>query len=275
MGTTPAWMSAVVLAALVLVGGTARAAEYDEDAALKASQASIGRQLPDLTFRDTEGKTMRLSDFRGKPLLISLIYTSCAHSCLITTARLGDAVEVAHDALDEDSFTALTIGFDQPTDSPGRMHAYARDHGVHGVEGWHFLSGSRETLRQLMDTVGFAYYPSAGGFDHITQVTIVDAEGTIALQVYDPNFDTPQLVDPLKNLVFGTATPFASVTDLVKKVRLFCTIYDPSADRYQFDISLFIRFFAGTTFILFLSGVLVRILWKSRPRGKNGGPKTA
>jgi len=80
-------------------------------------------------------------------------------------------------------------------------------------------------------------------------VTVLDGKGVVYRQVYGQTFDLPLLVEPLKELVFGTPTPFASVGDLIKKVRLFCTIYDPAQDRYRFDYSIFIQLFVGTLIV--------------------------
>ena len=44
----------------------------DEARALEISQAAIGRTVGDYTFRDTRGHKVRISDFRGKPLVISM-----------------------------------------------------------------------------------------------------------------------------------------------------------------------------------------------------------
>jgi protein SCO1/2 len=75
----------------------------------------------------------------------------------------------------------------------------------------------------------------------------------------------PWLVEPLKELVFnrpGSAGHF--VAGLVDRVKLFCTVYDPTTGRYRFDNSLFVQLFAGSTFILALFLYLVREAIKAR-----------
>ena len=52
----------------------------------------------------------------------------------------------------------------------------------------------------------------------------------------------------------------------MKKVRLFCTIYDPAADRYRFDYSIFIQLIVGTVIILFMIVFIVRNLVRLRRR---------
>ena len=101
-------------------------------------------------------------------------------------------------------------------------------------------------------------YRSAKGFDHLSQVTIIDAAGVVHGQVYGEAFATPHLVEPLKELVLGTAAPFSSLEDLIKRVRLYCTIYDPAADRYRFDYSLFMQIAIGAVNVGVLLVVVAR-----------------
>ena len=49
----------------------------DQTAALRASQAVLGNRIGDFTLLDPEGRPVRLSQYRGKPLLVSFIYTGC------------------------------------------------------------------------------------------------------------------------------------------------------------------------------------------------------
>ena len=83
---------------------------FDPEAAIRYSQAAIGRQLDDYGFLDRRGKPLRLADLRGEPLVINLVYTACTHTCPLIVQTLYRAVEVAQDALGADSFKVLTIG---------------------------------------------------------------------------------------------------------------------------------------------------------------------
>ncbi|MCB2099283.1 MAG: SCO family protein [Rhodobacterales bacterium] len=233
-------------------------AETRRDAqALKASQAAVGRLLTDRAFTDPAGRAVRLSDFRGRPLVINMVYSSCAQSCPVVTTTLQDAAEVGWDALGKDAFHVITVGFDAAADTPGRMGLYADRHGL-TRPGWTVLSGDLPEVVGLTDDLGFTFFESAKGFDHIDQVTIVDAEGRVYRQVYGDTFDIPLLVEPLKALVYGTHAPFASLDDLWNKVRLFCTVYDPAAERYRFDFSMFYQMAVGLTIILSVGFFVVR-----------------
>src|SRR4030067_3670903 len=59
-----------------------------EKEALKISQAAIGNQLGDYTFLSHSRGKVRLSDYRGKPLVASLTSTNCPFVCATTTRNL-------------------------------------------------------------------------------------------------------------------------------------------------------------------------------------------
>jgi len=232
--------------------------QYDADAALQISQAAIGRSVGDYQFIDRLNRTVSLQDFAGKPLVVSMIFTSCHHVCPTTTIHLDDAVRAAREALGEESFEVVTIGFDAARDTPDAMRAFAREQGIN-VQGWRFLSGSPDTIAALSNDLGFQFYASARGYDHINQTTIVDGNGAVYGQVYGVKFDLPWLVEPLKQLVFNRPESSGHVfASLVDRVRLFCTVYNPASGRYEIDNSLFIQIAIG--FMIVLSGAVY--LWR-------------
>ena len=181
-----------VLSALILVGTAAPGAaqqQYDREDALAVSQGVLGRTIDEYTLRDTTGQPFRLGVLRGKPL-VSLIYTSCHHVCPLITRNIADKVAIAREALGDDAFSVVTVGFDWAVDTPEQMRIYASSRGI-DVPGWHFLSGDEASVDAISAAVGFQFFPSTTGFDHLAQTTIVDADGKVYRQVYGPDFDTP------------------------------------------------------------------------------------
>lgn len=234
---------------------------YSEDEALEISQAAIGRSLENLQFTDSFGRPVSLADYNGKPLLISMIFTSCHHVCPTLTRHLDKAVDAARDALGPDSFHVLTIGFDTANDSVERMADFARKQGIDDPN-WTFLSGSAENIERLVENIGFIYFDTPRGFDHITQVTVVNRQGLIYEQVYGGAFELPWLVEPLKDLVLNRPqSKHNFLSGVVDRVKLFCTVYDPNTGRYRFDYSLFIQIAIGAFGVL---GVLTYLLIEIR-----------
>jgi cytochrome oxidase Cu insertion factor (SCO1/SenC/PrrC family) len=179
---------------------------FDAEAAIEYSQSAIGRTVGDYEFLGRDAGPVRLSDQRGKPVVVNLIYTACVHTCPIIVQTLARAVEVAQDALGADSFSVLTIGFDTDADTPARMRAYALSQGV-DLPNWRFLATDEDTVRQ------------------------------------------------------GNLT---SLSGLINRVRLFCTLYDPSSDRYRFDYSIFIGLAIAMASLGTIGTLLVRSWLRAR-----------
>lgn len=261
---------AASLLAAAPASSLARPGDDTQRQALAVSQQAVGRVLSERTFTDQDGKTVRLSDFRGKPLVIGFIYTSCTQSCPVVIESLANAVAVGRDALGRDSFNVAVIGFDAGRDTPDALRLFARRHGL-DRPGWSFLSGDLIDVATLTDETGFTFFRSAKGFDHLDQVTVIDKNGTVHSQVYGAAFETPLLIEPLKGLVYGTSSPWSSPGELWKKIKLFCTIYDPAADRYRVNYSLFYKVFVGATIIAVMIGFVGRNFWRLRRRDGMAG----
>jgi len=238
---------------------------FDYDKALSLSQSAIGRELGNHQFIDADsGQRVGLQQMRGKPLVLSLVYTSCYQICPMTTRHLAKVIDKARDALGSESFNVALIGFDTEVDTPDAMRYFAARQGIDG-DGWRLFSATPETIAALSEELGFQYFPSSNGFDHLIQASVIDADGSIYRQVYGQVFETPLLVDPLIELVLGRSPPEQGVLDnLVARIKLFCTTYDPVRDGYYFDYSLFIGILIGGSIIVFTVVALVRERRRSR-----------
>jgi protein SCO1/2 len=249
-------------ASILLLFFSAGAAALDEKAALKESQAAIGRQIGDYTLRDTEGRAVRLAELRGKPLVVSFVYTGCFQVCPATTQFLAKAVAEAERTLGPGSFRVATIGFNLPFDSPAAMKDFRRRFGV-GSPDWLFLTPEAGAVERLTADFGFRYQATPAGFDHLLQASIVDAQGRIYRQVYGDSFDIPQFVGPLLELAQGAPVPQGNLAALWEQVKLLCTVYDPAAGRYRLNYAVFIEIFVGTT--VMLAGLWVVLAgWRRR-----------
>jgi protein SCO1/2 len=237
-------LRASLLLAVAVCASPAVASRLDDGEALRISQAAIGRTLGGHTFTAADGSAITLEQLRGRPVVLSLIYTSCYQVCSGLTLHLRDTVKVARDALGAGSFSVVTVGFDTPNDTPERMRLYARERGA-TMPGWYFASADAATIERLARDVGFTYFESPKGFDHVTQTTIIHPTGRIVLQVYGEDFAPPLVVEPLKKLVWGENLDRSTLAGLVNTVKLFCTIYDPASGRYRFDYSLIVNIAAG------------------------------
>ena len=236
----------------------------DEAAALAAGQAVIGSTPPDFTLLDRQGKPVRLSQYRGKPLLVSFIYTGCFEICPTSTRNLHEAVKGLDRLLSPGQFNVVSIGFNQPADSPVALRSFATQYGIKYAN-WEFLSPHAKIVEPLTRSFGFSYLATPAGFDHILGVTVLDAEGRIATQVWGDKLTAQQLGEPLRQLL-GRAplTQRETLAGLLERVRILCTVYDPETGSYRFKYALVMELVGGAVFFLWMIGYGVAEWRRSR-----------
>lgn len=222
----------------------------DRELALRTSQAAIGRGVGDHTLLDREGRPVRLASYRGKPLLVSFIYTGCFQVCPTSTRTLRESLQSLYKTLGSDSFNVVSIGFNQPFDAPQAMRAFAAQHSI-DEPNWEFLSPPPATVEALTRDFGFSYMATPSGFDHVLGVSVVDADGRIYAQVYGERMTADQLGEPLRRLLRGAPiTVQPGLSDLIERVRIICTVYDAETGTYRYDYGLIFEIAGGVTFLL-------------------------
>jgi protein SCO1 len=235
-GCRTRWLATAAALAFGVVLGTAQARAESEGATLEAnatlerSQRALGNPVGDYAFRAADGTPVRLAQFRGRPLLVNFVYTACSQVCPTTTRFLAGAVAEADRMFGPGRYAVATIGFNYPYDTPEAMRAFARAQGIDRRD-WVFLSPEAGVVEGITRDLGFSYAASAGGFDHLTQVTLIDQDGRVAAQVYGESFEVQMLVGPLKALLTNAPLPQFSVAGLLERARLLCTVYDPRSGR--------------------------------------------
>lgn len=257
-----------IVAAAGLVAGSAPAHGAVEAAgAIQASGRAIGNATAAYAFTDTEGRRVTLADFRGKPLVVSLVYTGCSQVCPTTTRFLERAVAEARAVVGADAFRVATIGFDVPADNPVSMKVFARRNGIDDPR-WSFLAPDPGVPQALARDLGFTYAPQSGGFEHLAQVTILDAHGRVYAQVYGESFALPMLVAPLRELALGEPPAARGPGAWLEHVRLVCTVYDPVTGKYRLDYALFLEIAAGAIVLGSILAFLVREMRRARRAGR-------
>lgn len=267
----PALVLRLTLALAACSIGSALAAEgpptpvtLDQAAALRASQAVLGKAVGDFTLLDRDGKPVRLSRYRGKPLLVSFIYTGCFQVCPLTTRSLQSAIEGGRGIFGTSQYNVVSIGFNQPVDSPQALKAFARQHRI-DAPNWDFLSPPAPSVAALTRELGFDYLATPAGFDHVVQVTLLDAEGRVYRQIYG-ELNAATIGEPLAQLLRNAPAPQQfRLEDLIDRVRILCTDFDPATGKYRFKYGLLLEIAGGLTFALSM-GWFFFAEWRARRR---------
>ncbi len=239
----------------------------DERSALQAGDAVVGTLVPEYTLLDRQGRPVRLSSYRGKPLLVSFIYTGCFQICPATTRALHDAVKGLDKLLAPNQFNVVSIGFNQPFDSPAALRAFAAQHGI-DYANWEFLSPSAASVEALARDFGFSFVATPAGFDHVLGVTLVDAQGRIHTQIYGDRMNAQRIGEPLRKLLTEGALPQRlQFTDVIERVRILCTVYDPETGQYRYDYALIFEIVGGLLFFLSVAAYF-GVEWRTRRRAR-------
>lgn len=256
-GRAAAWLLQVLTCLSVASAqGAPASSPLDPDATIAAGERALGRTVGDYRLVDSTGAALSLRDYRGKPLVISLVYTACSSVCPPTTQHLINAVNEAGRVFGPDRFAVLTVGFDARNDTVARMAQFASLQGIKSSN-WRVASGDAATIEALLNDLGFSYRAVAGGFDHPTQTTIVDRGGKVYRHVYGDDFPFTMFMEPMKDVVYGTTTPF-SFSGIVDRIRFICTSYDPGTRRYRFDYSLVFGGALAGFSLLAMGGLILR-----------------
>ena len=152
----------------------------------------IGDDVPDFTLVNQFGKTIHLDQFRGKPLLLTFIYTRCPvpDFCLLMSNNFSAVLkELQKNPAVFAKAQLLSISIDPNYDTPIVLQSYGKryvgdvDPGFHH---WQFASGSPEEVRKAADFFGLSYNEKQGQVVHTLQTVVIGADGKIA-KVYTGN----------------------------------------------------------------------------------------
>jgi len=227
----------------------------------------LNGQVPlDLPFVDEEGRAVKLGDYFGKkPVVLSLIYYACPMLC--TTAENGlleAAKQLKFDAGDE--FEILTVSFDpgdKPMNAKAKKSVYIGLYGRPGAEkGWHFLTGSQDSINRLTDAVGFHYtYDEASRqFAHAAGIMVITPQGRVSHYFYGIQYPAGDL---RLALVESSNNKIGNPVDAVL---LYCSHYNSAIGKYGFVISRVLQL-AGLVTILSI-GTLVLVLFRAERRAR-------
>ena len=173
--------------------------------------------------------------------------------------------------LGDGRFNVLSFGFDASGDRPGQLSGFAGEHRLTELSDWYVASADEATTEAFLAELGFSFSAAAGGFVHVTQTTILDAEGRVYRQLYGEGFPLPMLLEPLKDLTLGRTTRSVAPADLWDRLTFLCTVYNPLTGAYRFDYGLFFGVFFGALSLLFSAWVIFK-LWAERRRAVGAQP---
>jgi protein SCO1/2 len=169
------FLIAVFSLGAIALAANSRSGDGDSDSDISADGTRFegaimprGVRAPDFELRDQDGEPISMRRLRGKPVLVTFLYTTCQDSCPI----MAQTVRGALDQLGHD-LPAIAVAVDPPRDTPERAQAFlSKQRALGRID---FVLGSRRDLRPVWD--GFFVQPQSVTQDHDARLTLVDAKG--------------------------------------------------------------------------------------------------
>lgn len=230
-------------------------------------EQKLNEQLPlDTKFVDENNQEVELKKyFNGKPVVIALVYYECPMLCNEVLNGLTRTLKPLSLVAGKE-FEVVAISFnakETPELARAKKETYLANYGRENAEkGWHFLTGSQESIDKVTNAVGFKYRwdEATKQFAHAGGIQVATAEGKLARYFYGIDYAPKEvqfgLMEASKDRI---GTP-------VDQLMLYCFHYDPSTAKYGLAVMRVMRL-GGLVTILGLVGMLL-ILWKYKSGGK-------
>jgi len=154
-----------------------------------------GQPVPDFTLTDQTGKRVALSQFAGKLVALTFIYTSCPlpDYCFRLSNNFGQLNKRFADRMGRD-LILLSLTFDPVHDQPKVLAQYAATWKADPAS-WHFLTGSIDEVKAVCARFGLNFWPDDGFFTHSLHTLVIDRRGRLAADFEGNQFTAQQLGD--------------------------------------------------------------------------------
>jgi protein SCO1/2 len=145
-----------------------------------------GDDVPDFTLVNQAGKPIHLDQFRGKPLLLTFIYTRCPlpNFCPLMSNNFAAVLRQLHKSPAAFEKTQLlSISIDTEFDQPNVLQSYGKRYAGDldpDFQHWQFASGSAEQVRTVADFFGLSYNLKEGQIVHRLQTVLIGGDGKVA-----------------------------------------------------------------------------------------------
>jgi protein SCO1 len=153
--------------------------------AASAAETANPYALP-LQWQDDRGGAVRLEQFRGQPVLLTMAYATCRETCSYALRRLDQLQQEAAQA--GQPLQIVIVSYDPANDGVRSWTSYRQHHSyVH--PNWHFLTGSDAATRELAGALDFKYWAYDEHVVHDFKILLLDADGKVARELTWPNRD--------------------------------------------------------------------------------------
>lgn len=226
-----------------------------------------------IVFRDDRNRKIEIGDiFDGKqPVILSFNYSNCPKLCSVQLENMAVALRKIDFRAEED-FQVVSVSIDpleQVATARKTKEKYLTVYdGLDTADGWHFLTGSRDSIEVLADNCGFRYkyIPHQKLYSHPPVFILLSPNGKIVRYIhgldYQPITIKRALVEAAEGKIGSSINRLTYITG--------CYLYDESTGKYSTAVMGIMRIGGALTAILLLGG-LVPYWFLGAGRKQGGG----
>jgi len=218
----------------------------------------LNAQIPlDTPFVDENGQAVTLRNYSGKkPMVMAFVYFTCPMLCnQLEQAVVGTLKMVSFNPGTD--YEVVFISFD-PSDTPDaalkkKHEALSRFARPATEPGWHFLTGSAESIDTVTKAADFrfSYDKQSKLFGHASGLLLLTPDGRISRYFFGVEY-------PPSNVRLGLVDASAGkIGTPVDHLLLFCYQYDPTKARYSATVLTVIRMGGVVTLLCMAIGFVI------------------
>jgi len=221
-------------------------------------EPTLNARLPlDLAFRDETGRHVQLRNyFTKKPVLLALVYYGCPMLCDQLEQGVVGSLRMLSFNPGRD-YEVIFVSFDS-RESPDlaaqkKESALKEFRRPETADGWHYLTGSQESIDALTKAANFRYSFDAksGLFAHASGIMLLTPDGRISRYFYGVEY-------PARDVRLGLMDASAGkIGTVIDHVLLYCFQYDPTSARYSASILKILRLGGVLTIVCMVAGILI------------------
>jgi protein SCO1/2 len=177
-----------------------------------------GDEIPDFGLVNQDGRPIRLSQYKGKALALTFIYTRCPQpdQCTLMSnnfAAIDRELQKMPDVYGKTQL--LSISFDPDYDTPKVLRSYGASHterySDETFQHWEFATGTPDQVKGIAQFFGLRYYHDTESGDeqviHSLRTAVIDQNGKLVKLYRGNEWKPSEIVGDLTTLVSSQAKP--------------------------------------------------------------------
>lgn len=151
---------------------------------------------PDFQLTDASDKPFRLSEQKGRVVVLTFLYTNCPDECPLIAERIRETNEKLGKDANDVRFVAVSL--DPERDTSAAIQQFLKAHRVEGV--LTYLKGTREQLAPIWKAYFLSVLPGSSPslLTHQSRVIVIDKQGAQRSNFRADNAEVDALLNDIK-----------------------------------------------------------------------------